>query len=225
MENETSVESQDLKQDIVLGEELKDSESESEDSVVEESEEEEVDYAAEYERLQKELEKTKRDKDNYHKGMVKAQAEARKSKVEVYEPLEREDVDLKEEVSKMLDKKLGSFQSEMVANHVETSLRDSSGNLDEQKLIRYHYENTLQKSGFTRDAIERDMTMAKLLANQSRYKQENEELKAAAIAQKTLQRTAHSSGQKKQPEITPTLTSEEAKLLQRYGATAKDIEE
>ena len=74
-----------------------------------------------------------------------------------------------------------SVRTDLAADTIESALEDLSANVDERALIKHHYDNSLQKTGFSRQAIMQDLLNAKLLANQKSLSKERAELSAALM--------------------------------------------
>lgn len=69
---------------------------------------------------------------------------------------------------------------------IDEELMRLTSNPDELKLIRFKYDNAINKTGFSRLAIRQDLDDAKFLANKSRYLKEKSELAQSAISKQTI---------------------------------------
>ncbi len=99
-------------------------------------------------------------------------------------------VDYEEEIEKRVASKvketMTSVRTDLAADTIESTLEDLSANVDERALIKHHYDNSLQRTGFSRQAIMQDLLNAKLLANQKSLTKEKAELSAALIAKESM---------------------------------------
>lgn len=68
---------------------------------------------------------------------------------------------------------------------IEEAIMDISSDPAERKLIRFKYDNSINKTGFSRLAIKQDLEDAKFLANKPKYLKERTELAHAAISKLT----------------------------------------
>ena len=94
-------------------------------------------------------------------------------------------IDYQEEINKQVAKKMDSVRADLSEDTIESTLEDLTVNVDERALIKHHYDNSLQKTGFSRQAIMQDLLNAKLLANRKTLSKENSELKAALSAKES----------------------------------------
>ena len=99
-------------------------------------------------------------------------------------------IDYEEEIEKRVASKvketMTSVRTDLAADTIESALEDLSANVDERALIKHHYDNSLQRTGFSRQAIMQDLLNAKLLANQKSLSRERAELSAALIAKESF---------------------------------------
>ena len=95
-------------------------------------------------------------------------------------------IDYQEEINKQVAKKMDSVRADLSEDTIESTLEDLTVNVDERALIKHHYDNSLQKTGFSRQAIMQDLLNAKLLANQRSLTKEKAELSAALIAKESM---------------------------------------
>lgn len=183
-----------------------------------------IDYEAELARLHKE-------KDQYKEGLLglKKKLKEKKYKVEDDEDSSEEEheedtEDIKEKILQEAKKDLEAFKLQMREDVVDESLESISSNESERKLIRYHYENTLQRSGYDKKSIYRDLKRAQLLANESRLEKENSELKESLKSKNTLSTTSMGASQKSRGQSWSKFTAEEKALMDKFGITPADIE-
>ena len=172
-----------------------DEEEEEADEVEDEEPEEEIDYKAE-------LEKSQKISDNYKQGMLNAKDKLKKKDKKVddedddfFDDEENED----DKVNKIVTERVNEIKSELLEDTIEDLLDTMTDNPDERKLIKYHYDNTLNKTGFSKRRIQEDLGNAKALANQKRVVKENKELKLA-IKTKNSIKNSGAGGSIKSPD-------------------------
>ncbi len=163
--------------------------SESQDA-----EESEIDYKAELERIKALVEV----KDNR---LNKAEHKIVELKKELGESDEDDTSDddpygVQDIVKREVERITSSLKQEMLGDVVEEELNRLSDSPDEKELIKYHYNNRIKSSGVSRKAIQEDLRSAYLLANQSKFLKENEELKAALKSEATKSKGGTGSNQK-----------------------------
>lgn len=144
------------------------------------------------------------ERDNYKQGMLNAKAKNKELK-ETQETVAPEPVvdldEVAEKAAQIAREQVESFKSELTADTLEEALIQSSDSPGVRKVIRYHYENSLNKSGHSRGAILADVKKAAILANNNLATRENEELKEALKAKNSTTSAPQFSGQKEaQPE-------------------------
>lgn len=135
----------------------------------------EVDWKAEAERLQTE-------RDNYREGMINAKDQLKKQKTdpEGKSTTQESDDDLAEKVGKIVSEQLSKFQTGLNANTVDSMLEKMTDNPDKRAVIKFHYENTINKTGTSTTDIERDLRNALAIADYGRTQKENSEIKTSA---------------------------------------------
>ena len=183
-----------------------------------ESESNEIDYKAELEAAQTRLsqaeytiEKIKKEK--------KETTSTSDVKVE-YQPEPTRD-DLSAQLRAEQQAELDKFKKELTQDILAAELEALSTNPDEAALIRFHYENSIKQSGYSRASIRADLESAKLLANKKRLIRENAELKEALKAKNSVGKAAGGSNQDQQViEDEPNLTPAEKALMQRHADKA-----
>ena len=119
----------------------------------------------------------------------------------------KEGVDL-EKVSKLVDERLGKFQSGFVSQQAQGLIRSVSKSDSEATLIQYHLENTIRPTG----NMEEDVKRAYLIANHGKILQ-NMELFKSQAGKKTQKPSdpGQKSTQGKEP------TSAQKELMHRKG--------
>lgn len=135
-----------------------------------------IDYEEELKMVEKlapvldELDRSNRDRDNYQKGMMKAKAKLKEEDGE-----ETSEINIAELVAQEVAKKMSALQGNFTKNIEQTVLADMSTNAAEQRLIKWHYENSIQKTGVDPASVRNDMENAKMIANKKLlFKKQNE---------------------------------------------------
>lgn len=227
MTNENNVPSQELKDEEVNKDSQNDNQPTNPGEDTLKTQSEEVDYKQELEALKQKNDKLSSDNENYKKGLIstkKKLKEIKENEEEEEEPNNDLDLDslvekLDERAKKREEEKELKFQQEFIDN----SIGELSSNEDEAELIRFHFEKTIQRSGFTKQSILEDVKRAKLLANEKRILRDNKEL-AESLARRSMINTApHFNSEKKEvPQQTFKdigLTNDDINLLQRTNAS------
>jgi hypothetical protein len=193
---------------------------EAEELVVTETSDDTVDYA-------KALEEEKR-----RRGQAEHTIVELKKRNKELEQEQGENEGLNEEAEELVERKVrehvDSFKKELVQDTIEDILISSSDNPDEQKLIRFHYENSIRPTGYSRQAILNDMRRAKMLANESKILKENDELRYSLKAKNSMSLPPLGVNQdKKKPDDTDkNFTEEQLKRLNRIAkGNPKKLEE
>lgn len=179
----------------------------------------EIDYKAEYEAAQKQLEQAEH-------VIVETKKENKQLKATTTDPdgaqLDYVTADelkdtLKTEMREEFEAKLAGLQktvSEVAVSTVDSELDKVSKNPDEQALIRLYYDKKIVKSGLTREAIAQDLQLAKVLANKKSIEKENSELKAALIAKSTV--GTASVGTNQDTATQTVVTEEDQRIANRF---------
>ena len=187
----------------------------------------EIDYEAELEKAKKQLGQAEFTIQKLKKQGKKPAEEA------VDETIEENRGELtvdefEKKLEQKFEQKLKSFQLEQTRDLIDSSLESLTDNPKERELIKFHYENSLNHSGYSRQAIKADLENAKLLANRAKLVAENRELKEALKAKGSISNTARGSNQDKlTPEDEPTFSPEEMNLLKmaaaKQGISVKEL--
>jgi hypothetical protein len=181
------------------------------------TEESSVDYKAELEKAQKKLEQA---------GFTIEKL--KKEKKEEVDEDDKDEIDveaIKESAKKEAMKEIEKFKMETSRDTLDDLLSGLSSDADEVALIKHHYENSINKSGFSKTQILADLQNAKLLANKPKYEKMISETVRSAAAQQA-QGGGSASGQEKSEENVDLSKDEEAaaqSLSQRYGAKIEDV--
>ena len=176
------------------------------------------DYKALYEQtvavadsLLDENEKITSDRDNYRKGLLAVKSKQNISDEEIPEENVIQEL-VKKEISRVMAKSV-----------IEDGLRQLSGDPYEQKLIKYHYDNSIRQSGSSPEAILADLENAKLIANKGSILKTSRELKTALQNRSQISNTS-SSGSEKPESVSQFFTAEQLKDLKSRGWNDKKIE-
>ena len=142
--------------------------------------EDQIDYEAEFKRVTEqnaqvidELDRVSQEKENYKRGMLKA-----KGKLDDDEE-ETPQVDIAKLVAEQVQLEVSKMKGTFTKNSVQNILGDLSNDPAEQKLIQWHYDNSLIKSGTTPENVREDLEKAKMLANAPKIMQKQKELQVA----------------------------------------------
>ena len=119
----------------------------------------EVDYAAELERL--------KENDRKKTGALREEREKRRDAEKRLN--ERDDTVDEDALTKIAKKVLAEDRLTRVQDDISDILETECTEPSYRKLVKYHYENTINHSGESKAAIRRDIANAKLLANKSKY--------------------------------------------------------
>lgn len=218
-------------QQAPTGEQNEDSENLIEDNNESDTQDSaEFDYQAELERLQSENE-------NYKKGLYAAKdkikklsREKREAEEHIDDPLYDDTEDdtttlasIKAEALQAAREEIATFKKEIMLDTIDTHIEKLSSNESERQLIKYHYEHTINHSGYSKDAVSRDLDRARLLANEKRILREKDELMQSLKAKGSLSDSAVGSSQKHQETDMPRLSPEDLALLQRRGIDPKTV--
>jgi len=174
-----------------------------------------IDYEAE-------LAKIKEERENYKQGMLNAKA---KLKEKEDEPGEEESIppsinvdEITQQVTEQVRQQIDSHLVADRQDFLQDTLNSLSDNVKERELIQYHYENTINKSGYSKSAIANDMANAKILANKSKLISENEELRQALIAKNSLSNAGVGSTYRTVEEKSEVpLTEDDKAFLKKRG--------
>ena len=165
-----------------------------------EEESEEVDYAGELEKLENE----------------------KKHNQEGYK-MRKQEKDLKsDKISRVIEEKVAEESQRILATVQQSQLvaeiRNISRNEDEEKLTKWHYENSIKPTG----DVSEDVKKANTLANSIRNAEELHEAKRAAASERNKSFPS-GSGQKEQHQEDVKLTKEEKRLVERFGVKEDTI--
>jgi len=164
-----------------------------------------------------ELNRLKQERDNYKEGMLNAKDKLKRHKV--VPDLDEDTIAerIKADVLAEMENKDKAREIDRQSDYISEVLDKVATSDSEKKLIKYHYENSIKQSGFTRAAILADLENAKILANREKLIRENEEL-SESLKSYSSRGNQNFSGQKiKSNEKEPPLTEADRKMLNAFG--------
>lgn len=172
------------------------------------AEDDQIDYQALY---NEEMERRKRAEKAIEKSKKKAKTEEEDSYLE-------EPDDIEDRISNVLDQKLSSFRQDMMTNTVEDVLDSMSSNDAEKKLIRFHYDNTINKTGYTKGDILNDMQIAKAIANRKKIEKDQKEARLSKQNSESYSNNSQGSNlSKATPQEDVKLSAQEEQIFQRFN--------
>lgn len=197
----------------------------SDKSEQDKSDEKAVDYKAELERVQNELkEKTER--------LKKAEFTLyKKNKAERTERQHEDDSDDTNESAEDVDERIAKILAQAKQEHLMTLAQDNleselsnySDDPDRQALIKYHYENTINRRGYARTDIKKDLEIAAFLADKPKFEARMSEVNKAIEAEKSKKKGGVAAGVKTEDATQLNLSEADKALLRRHGLTEKDV--
>lgn len=124
---------------------------------------------------QKRSEKAESDRDNYKQGMLVAKSRMKALKRE--EEDNDEGGEDKDKIAKAVKEALEPFVSTLQGSRVEQILASTVTDPSKREYVKSLYQNRIQRTGTSDEAIRSDIEAALSLANASKFAKENEELK------------------------------------------------
>jgi hypothetical protein len=177
-----------------------------------------VDYKAELEKVQARLKKAE---------FKLTQKDIEERKAKKSEGSEDEDdsgaLDIRQQILSAKEEAKLELKREMAADTIQSELSKYADNPARQELIKFHYENTIKQSGFSREAIISDIELAAALADRSTSQKKIDEIQKAVDTAKTVKKTGAVSGVVVDQAGEVKLSEREKRLLDRHGLSAKDI--
>ena len=117
--------------------------------------------------------KAERDRDNYREGLLSAKRKAKAQENESSDDEESLDDKIARGVQKAIEPLLGATTANKVDSILSSIVEDTS----KRELVKFYYENRIQKTGTNEDAIKQDIETALAIADSKRINKENSELK------------------------------------------------
>jgi len=210
-EQEENTEESELEDEEVVDESKEEEEAEEEAT-------EEVDYKA---KLEVEKLKTKKAEDKIVK--MKRDAKEAPEEEEEEEPVQTVDpVEIQQAVATAVEAELSKFKADQTSDS-ESSIIDSvSSNTDEAELIKYHLDNKIKRSGYTREDIIADVMLCKDIANRKQNASDMKELKATLTANNSVSPSSKGSNQQKSKGGSYKPTAEDQRIAdQMFGGDVK----
>ena len=181
------------------------------------TEEPKVDYAAMLEAERAKRQEAEDARKKAEEKIVKLKRE-KKADTSNKEESKAETPDLEALLDSRLSKLREELKTESKKDKIESIIQRVSQDPNEQELLRMTYEEKVQKSGFTDEAIMDDVLMAKMWVNRSTILKENRELAEALKAKSTLSGGAMTGSKPMTRDPEPELSEKDRALLERFGA-------
>ncbi len=132
-----------------------------------------------------------------------------------------DDEELDATIDEKVDRKVNEKLAERVSDEIDSVLSELSDNPDEREFIKFHYQHTIQKTGFSRTAIRSDLQNAQVLANRKKIDSENRELRESLRSKNTTGSGTGMGTNQDRPapvvEKAPQRTPQEMAILERRG--------
>jgi len=153
-----------------------------------EEDNQEIDYKAELEKAIQEAEKRNKRLEQAEHKIVELKKKNKKEEEdelefdEFGEPIEKP----KEDIRDVIKQELNSFKRDILSSTIDDEISKITDNPDEIALIKHHYENSINQSGFDKQSIQNDVQKAYALANSQKILRNNRELVEALKAKKSV---------------------------------------
>lgn len=187
-----------------------------------EQDSQEIDYKAELEKAKAILEKKDKQLGQAEHKIVELKKQ-KKEEFDEFDEFDEEEVEDKSlDVKEVLREELTKFKREMSSERIDETISKLTENPDEIALIKHHYENSIKPTGFDKESIAIDIQNAYTLANAQKVLKQNNELKEALKAKKTISGgTGGSSAGKavKSSGYPDTLSQADISFLKSQGIT------
>ncbi len=178
-------------------------------------------YKSELEKVQAERDRLAAERENYKQGMLAAKKREKQISSGSDEG-DSEDARLDEsKILDRIDEKFAVLERDTVATNVASVLASISSDSDERKLILHHYQNSIQRSGISPEAILADLETAKFLANRRRKERDSQEIERIAVNKTTVSGTSAGTNQDRHTKSGVQLSkfSEQEKTLMSRQAS------
>ena len=187
-----------------------------------EQDSQEIDYKAELEKAKAILEKKEKQLGQAEHKIVELKKQ-KKEEFDEFDEFDEEEVEDKSlDVKEVIREELVAFKREMSSERIDETISKLTDNPDEIALIKHHYENSIKPTGFDKESIAIDIQNAYTLANAQKVLKQNNELKEALKAKKTISGgTGGSSAGKavKSSGYPDTLSQADISFLKSQGIT------
>ena len=134
---------------------------------------------------------------------------------------EYEDPD--ELINQRIDERVSKALQDSSTDTVEDTLSSITDNDKERALIKFHYENSIKQSGYSKAAIAQDLQRAKLIANESKIRKENSELKEALKAKASLGRGSSGTNQDRTVVEDRKFSAADLAFMKARGIKPEDV--
>lgn len=207
------------------GQDKKDTTSVSEKSNTEKKVEieEKIDWKKQYEDVQRELDQAKYT-------LTKKNIDSKKKEEEKKDYFGDDDEDNKEDIKEIvagtvrseLEKAQISMRNDIITEELEKLSTDS----DEMNVIKLFYENKINKTGFDRASIRKDLEFAHVLANKPRFERMLSEIQKKKESDAATTKATSSGGHKIEGDFNNSsvaLSAADKALMAKYGLKPEDI--
>ena len=206
---------------VATQEDVQEEEQEAQDT---EQDSQEIDYKAELEKAKAILEKKEKQLGQAEHKIVelKKQKKEEVDEFDEFDEFDEEEKDNRPDVKEVIREELVAFKREMSSERIDETILKLTDNPDEIALIKHHYENSIKPTGFDKESIAIDIQNAYTLANAQKVLKQNNELKEALKAKKTISGgTGGSSAGKavKSSGYPDTLSQADISFLKSQGIT------
>jgi len=181
-----------------------------------------VDYKAELEQAQKDLDK--KDSIIGHKEDVIKDLKKDKDEVEE-ETVEPEEVEEDKfvEFQRKQEEEMETFKFDQTKDKIDSEVDNLAKSEEEAELIKFHLKNSVKMAGYTAKEVKRAVKSAWLMANEKKILNTNAELAESLRSQASITTTANTSGQSIQDTSDEKLSGEEKKLVDVFAAKGQAI--
>lgn len=202
-------------------EDVQEEEQEEQEAQEPEQDSQEIDYKAELEKAKAILEKKDKQLGQAEHKIVELKKQ-KKEEFDEFDEFDEEEKDNRPDVKEVIREELVAFKREMSSERIDETISKLTDNPDEIALIKHHYENSIKPTGFDKESIAIDIQNAYTLANAQKVLKQNNELKEALKAKKTISGgTGGSSAGKavKSSGYPDTLSQADISFLKSQGIT------
>lgn len=181
-----------------------------------------VDYKAELERIAKEKQELEARLKKAEFTLYKKNKEERHSEEdETFTSLSEDN--LEEKVKTILAKEREQYKITLAQDTLENELSKFSDDPDRQELIKYHYENTINRRGYSREDIKKDLETAAFLADRPKFESRISEVNKSIAAEQAKKKGGVAAGVSQESVSNLTLSAKDKAILARHGLSEKDI--
>ena len=177
-----------------------------------------------------ELEKAKAETANWKQAALDAKDKLKKQKKNTDGGAEDDADDLSQDddsekaaaiIRQAVREEVAPLASELLGNNISDILSSLSANPKEQELIKFHYENSIVKSGMSKEAIMRDLRNAQAIANQKRLQKERDEALNTAKNKQAINNSSMGHNEKTNVDVSNLkFTTMEMDVIRRSAARA-----